>query len=80
VKESQENSSSNETSRFIMQAKMGLKIEEGSGGKRLGKDVSNILFSWNIGDADVAILRALTNIVSLGVDVFCAGVEAWIFG
>jgi len=80
MKESQENSSLNETSRFIMQAEMGPKIEEGSSGKRLGKDVGDILFSWNIGDADVAILRALTNIVPLGVDVFRAGVEVWIFG
>jgi hypothetical protein len=79
VKESQENSS-NGTSRFIMQAEAGPKIEEGSSGKRLGKDVGNILFSWNVGDADVTVLRALTNIVPLGVDVFRVGVEVWIFG
>jgi hypothetical protein len=79
VKERQENSFLNDTSRLIMQAEMGQKIEEGSGRERLGKDVGDILFSWNIGDADVVILRTLANIVPLCVDVFHVGVEAWIF-
>jgi len=65
--------------RQVAKAKERTQVEKGGSRKRLCKNVGNVVGSRDIGEVNVGIIDAFTNVVPVGIDMFSVGVKTRVF-